>query len=57
MGYLVTINTNGIERYIHIQKIEKIVPTKNSLLDGIKKPDGTDSIIPTKDIPPEEKHF
>ena len=57
MGYLVTIDTNGIERYIHIQKTEKAVPTKNSLSDGINKPDGTDSIIPTKDIPPEEKHF
>lgn len=39
MGYLVTINTTGTERYIHIKKA---IPTKNSLLGEINRPDDTD---------------
>lgn len=46
MGYLVTINTTGIERYIHIQKISKSMTAQTGLAEETKQSDDTDDIIP-----------
>ena len=57
MGYLVTISTSGTERYIHIQKIVKREPEQLKLEEYIYDTDGTDDIIRTKAISPEEMPF
>lgn len=46
MGYLVTINTTGTERYVHVQKLSKNNTTKKDSTEEVKQPDDTDSIIP-----------
>lgn len=54
MGYLITVNTTGIERYIHIQKIVKTEPRQLSLDEANYD---TDDIIPTKFVSVEELPF
>ena len=55
MGYLVTISTSGVERWIQIKKIVKPEPRQLSLDEGAGGTDG--NIPPLKDIPPEDISF